>query len=865
MSHPPKLAKYLLQAIASQEHDEAYLGDIEELYLERVERLGIKRARRGYWWEAIKAIPKFLVESIRWRFIMFRNYLKIAFRNLKKYKAYSFINIFGLASGLMCSIFVGIYVFNEISYDTFHDKYDRIYRVYAKARIDNRTLETLGTSAPLARTLKQEYPEILQALRVSDYRDTPSRKAIVRLEEKTFEENNVYAADSNFFDVFTFPLIEGDPHSVLAQPHSVVLTEATAMKYFGSDNPMGKTLTIDGKDCQVTGLAEDVPINSHFHFDFLVSCLTFEWGTGTEWPSSRCLTYVVLGKNQAPEALEAKFPEFVKKYLGEGGEKFQWSYRLQPLKDVHLRSNLGEEFEVNGKIIYVYVFSLIAIFILIIASINFMNLTTAKYTSRMKEVGIRKVVGSTKKQLVKQFLGESILLSFMSLLAALILVKLLFPAYKNIIGLDLNLDFFSSPYVIPTLFGLALLVGLLSGSYPSFFLSSFKPVEILKSRNLPGTRNRSVLLRNWLIIFQFTVSVLLIIGTAVVYKQLHYIQNKDLGFDRDQVLVIKNIHLIEKQKETFKNRLLQHPGILSASVCSAVPSTRYNSWAIVPEGGSADKLTTLRFCVGDIDYFDTLKLELVEGRLFAKEYSTDVNAAVLNQEAVKVLGWENPLGKTFKRGRQTHTVIGVVKDFHFESMHNEVQKLAVVLSSESYEFFRRLVAVRISPQNFSATMGHISSTWDSLSPELPLDFSFLDQDLDDLYRSERKTGNIFLLFVVMAVVIASLGLLGLVAFAINKRTKEIGIRKILGADDLKVMVLLVREFVMLVIAANIIAWPLGWLAANTWLGNFAYRTDVGIEIFLFTACLTLAAAALTIGFQVFKAARRNPVDSLRYE
>lgn len=796
---------------------------------------------------------------------MFINYLKIALRNLKKYKVYSYINIFGLAIGLACSIFVFIYVFNEISYDKFHENYHQIYRVYVKAQIDNRTLETLGTSAPLAQALKDEYPEILQALRVSDYRDSPSRKAVVRLADKTFEENNVYTVDPNFFDVFTFPVIKGDPHIALAQPNSVVITEATSKKYFRSDNPLGKTLIIDGKECQVTGVVENVPVNSHFHFDFLVSSFTFEWGTGTQWMSSRCNTYVLLSKNQAPEALEARFPEFVAKYLGEGGKKFHWSYWLQPLKDVHLHSNLKDEFEVNGNIIYVYVFSIIAIFILIIASINFMNLTTAKYTSRFKEVGVRKIVGSTKEQLIKQFLGESIILSFVSLFIALIVVKLLFPAYRNLIGLNLDLNFFNTPFVIPSLIGLALLVGILSGSYPSFFLSSFKPVEILKARNLPGAKGGSVLLRNWLIVFQFTVSVILIISTVVVYKQLRYIQNTNLGFDQEQVLVIKDIHLLESQKEAFKNKILQYPEIVSASICSAVPSTAFNSWAVIPEGKTADEWTTLRFCVADYDYFNTMGLELVEGRLFSRELSTDTSAAVLNQEAVKVLGWENPIGKKFKRGGSVHTVIGVIKDFHFESMHNKVQKLAIVLSSPSYEFFRRLMAVKISTENFMTTMDHIDSAWNSFSPELPLNFSFLDQDLDSLYRSERRTGHILMLFVFMAVVIASLGLLGLMAFAIHKRTKEIGIRKILGATNLKVVLSLVQEFFMLVMLANIIAWPLGWYAMEKWLENFAYKTTIGIEVLALTACISFTAAIITIGFQVFKAARANPVDSLRYE
>jgi len=801
----------------------------------------------------------------RWANVMFKNYLKVALRNLKKYKVYSFINIFGLATGLACSIFVFIYVFNEINYDKFHEKYDQTYRVFVKAKIDNRILETLGTSAPLAQALKDEYPELLHTTRVSDYRDSPSRMAIVHLADLTFEENNVYTVDPNFFEVFSFPLIQGDPRSVLAHPHSVVLTEAAAHKYFRSDNPLGKTLTIDGQECQVTGLAEDVPVNSHFHFDILVSSRTFEWGTGTEWLSSRCLTYVVLNQNQAPEALEARFPGFVDKYLGEGGKKFHWSYRLQPLKDVHLHSNLRNEFEVNGNILYVYVFSIIALFILIIASINFMNLTTAKYTSRIKEIGVRKVVGSTKDQLIKQFLGESVLLSFISLSAALILVNLLFPAYRSLVGLDLTLSFFNNPYVIPALVGLALLVGILSGSYPAFFLSSFKPAEILKARSLPGVKDRSVLLRNWLIIFQFSVSVLLIIGTVVVYKQLRYIQDKDLGFDQEQVLVLKNIYLLENQKEAFKNQILQHPGIISASICSAVPTTSFNSWAIVPEGETADELTTLRFCVGDHDYFDTLKLELKKGRLFSRELGTDKDGAVLNQEAVNILGWKDPIGKKFKRGRTVHTVIGVVKDFHFESMHQKVQKLAVVLTSPSYEFFRRLMAVKISPKNFMTTLGHIDSAWNSFSAELPLDFSFLDQDLDSLYRSEQKTGSILVLFVFMAVVIASLGLVGLMAFVINRRTKEIGIRKILGANTLKVMASLVREFFMLVLLANIIAWPLGWFAMRKWLENFAYKTNIGIEVFIITAFLSLIAAVVTSGFQVLKAARANPVDSLRYE
>ena len=796
---------------------------------------------------------------------MFKNYLKVALRNLKKYKGYSFINVFGLATGLTFSILAMFYVYNEISYDRFHKKANQIYRVYIKAHIDNRTIETLGTSAPLAKTLKYEYPEILQTLRVSDYRETSSRKAIVLYENKTIEENNAYVADPNFFDVFTFPLIKGNPKTVLEQPNTVLVTEATAKKYFGQNDPLGQILTIDGKECQVTGIAENVPVNSHFHFNFLISSGTYKWGNSTEWLSSTCLTYLILAENHSPESLEAKFPKFVKKHLGSEGEKFHWSYRLQPLKNIHLHSNLEDEFEVNGKITYVYIFSIIAFFILIIASINFTNLTTAKYTSRIKEVGIRKVVGSTKEQLVKQFLAESILLSFISLFTALILVKLMLPAYRNLLGLDLNIHYFSNPYVIPCLAGLALIVGILSGSYPSFFLSSFRPVDILKAGNLSGVKSRSLLLRNWLIIFQFTVSVLLIISTVVVYKQLRYIQNKDLGFDKEHVVVIRNIRLLKNRKEIFKDKLFQHPGISNASICSAAPSTHFNSWSIVPEGKPDDEWTTLRFCVCDYDYFNTLKIKLIEGRFFMKDFSTDKSAAVLNQEAVKELGWRNPLGKKFKRGNNTHTVIGVIKDFHYESMHEKLQKMALILNSPSYKYFERYILVRVSSENMKNTLEFMDKTWNSFSPELPFDFSFLDQDLGNLYRSEERTSKIFLVFVFIAIVIASLGLFGLVAFTINKRTKEIGIRKVLGANILNVVDSLVREFFILIILSNLIAWPVGWYLMNKWLRNFAYKTNIGIEVFLITGSISLLIAIGTIGYQVTKAAGANPIDSLRYE
>ena len=816
-------------------------------------------------WNTLLAGFHYLVLTAKWRIIMFKNYLKVALRNLKKYKGYSFINVFGLATGLTFSILAMFYVYNEISYDRFHKKANQIYRVYIKAHIDNRTIETLGTSAPLAKTLKYEYPEILQTLRVSDYRETSSRKAIVLYENKTIEENNAYVADPNFFDVFTFPLIKGNPKTVLEQPNTVLVTEATAKKYFGQNDPLGQILTIDGKECQVTGIAENVPVNSHFHFNFLISSGTYKWGNSTEWLSSTCLTYLILAENHSPESLEAKFPKFVKKHLGSEGEKFHWSYRLQPLKNIHLHSNLEDEFEVNGKITYVYIFSIIAFFILIIASINFTNLTTAKYTSRIKEVGIRKVVGSTKEQLVKQFLAESILLSFISLFTALILVKLMLPAYRNLLGLDLNIHYFSNPYVIPCLAGLALIVGILSGSYPSFFLSSFRPVDILKAGNLSGVKSRSLLLRNWLIIFQFTVSVLLIISTVVVYKQLRYIQNKDLGFDKEHVVVIRNIRLLKNRKEIFKDKLFQHPGISNASICSAAPSTHFNSWSIVPEGKPDDEWTTLRFCVCDYDYFNTLKIKLIEGRFFMKDFSTDKSAAVLNQEAVKELGWRNPLGKKFKRGNNTHTVIGVIKDFHYESMHEKLQKMALILNSPSYKYFERYILVRVSSENMKNTLEFMDKTWNSFSPELPFDFSFLDQDLGNLYRSEERTSKIFLVFVFIAIVIASLGLFGLVAFTINKRTKEIGIRKVLGANILNVVDSLVREFFILIILSNLIAWPVGWYLMNKWLRNFAYKTNIGIEVFLITGSISLLIAIGTIGYQVTKAAGANPIDSLRYE
>jgi putative ABC transport system permease protein len=803
---------------------------------------------------------------------MIRNYMKIALRNLLKFKAYSFINIAGLAIGIAACMMILLYIKDELSYDRFNEKADQIYRVHTMGKLAGNEINIAVSPPPLGETLVREYPEVVQCTRLM-----PNTTMLIRYKDNVFNEANFFWADSTLFDVFTIPFIKGDPKTALAQPHTVVLTEKLAKKYFGNEDPIDKIMNFeDGTPYTVKGVVKNCPANAHFHYEIFASIASLGLGDTPFWIANNFFTYIVLKKGVPGSQLEAKLPDFVKKYAGpQMRELFGASYddlrktgtryefQMQPLTSIHLNSHLDYELEPNSDIKYIYIFSIIAVFILLIACINFMNLSTARSVIRSKEVGIRKVLGSNKSQLVKQFLAESILLTLISVIAAIALVEIFLPSFNSLAGKELHTSYFNNFLAIPALIAAVLIVGLIAGSYPAFFLSSFKPVTVLKGK-LNGSGGSW--LRSGLVVFQFAISIVLFIGTFVVYGQLKYVQQKSLGFDRDHVLVITRAWALEKQN-TFKNELLNNTHIAGASFTDNIPGRNFGQTVFKPEGTSSPQQYILAVMSTDYDFAKTMKLKLSIGRFFSKENITDSLAVVLNESAVKLLGITDPVGKRIISPGRTaeqnvsYTIVGVLKDFHFESLHQKIRPLGIFLNRGLTAY----LPVRIGAGDVTGSVSFIESQWKKFVPDKPFEYFFMDDDYNKLYQSEQKTGEIFTVFSVLAIFIACLGLFGLAAFTAERRTKEIGIRKVLGASTPGIVILLSREFTKWVLLANLIAWPLAYYFMTNWLQNFAYRIDPGPGIFFLAAVAALFIALITVSFQAIKVAVANPVGALRSE
>lgn len=806
---------------------------------------------------------------------MFKNYLKTAIRNLGRHKGYSFINIVGLASGMACCILILLWVQDELSYDRYHKNADRLYRVVVKGRMSNREINFSTSPAPLAKALMDEFPEVLQATRF-----LRSRNVLVGHREKQFNEGFMIYTDPNFFDMFSIPLIKGDPQKVLSAPNSLVITQEAALKYFGNQDPVGKTLTFNGQtDFRVTGLAANMPSNTHFHSDFFASLASIPDSRSQNWFSNPYHTYIVLKEESSPEEFQAKLPGIITKYMGPIAKKVMgitmqefrssgnaFGYFLQPVTGIHLHSDLEYELEPNGSFVYVCIFSLIALFILVIACINFMNLATARSASRAKEVGVRKVLGSDRWMLIQQFQTESVLLSLLSLALAVGIVVLLQPVFNSLSGKHLDIAAYGGRVLLPGLLAVILLAGILAGSYPAFFLSSFKPISVL--RGIIKTGRKSSGLRNGLVVFQFSISIVMLVGTFVVYHQLDYMRNKRLGFEKEQLLVIQRAGSLEQDKEAFRNEMLQSDGVENLSYSNGIPGRHLGDFTHVAEGASAEDMVRMFLLFADFDYLDTLRMEMIEGRYFLKDRPADRNSVILNETAAVALGMENPVGKRIIRGSlssggsEFFTIIGIVRDFHFESLHRKIRPLAVyLLPAED----ARYASVRIRAENIPRTLAFIANKWNKFVPGKPFEYFFLDDDFDLLYKAEKKVGQLFSAFAVLAVLVACLGLFGLASFTAEQRTKEIGIRKILGAGVPDIVTLLTKEFSRLVLLSNMIAWPIAYFAMNRWLQNFAYRTSIGPWVFLLAASAALFIAMITVSFQALKAATANPAIVLKYE
>ncbi len=812
---------------------------------------------------------------------MIRNYLKIAWRNLRKKKVFSFINIFGLALGLSCFILIGLYVADELSYDRFHENADRIYRIDSEILFGGTQLSMAVSADPMGATLKKDYPQVEQYVRL--YASSGSK--LIKNGDEFINESRVVHADSTLFDVFTLPLIAGNNKTALSSPNTVVITESAAERYFGSaGDAIGQTLQTNDAGTtyyEVTAVIEDLPEQSHFDFDFFFSMENVQYNYGN-FLSHNFHTYVLLRPDTDYREFNQNFTEVIEKYILPQAQQFmqidnmedfqkmgnRLEYSLMPLTDIHLHSSRGVELGVNGNIQYVYLFSLAALFILIIACVNFMNLSTARSAGRAKEVGIRKTLGTRKKTLISQFLIESILMAFIALLLALVICGISLSWFNGISGKEMELAQLLKPaYLIPLLV-LPILVGALAGTYPAFYLSSFKPIAVLQGK-LGGGARKEQHMRSVLVVFQFTISIILIIGTIVIYDQLDYIRNSDVGFDKEQVLTISTAGLSDEARRTFKNEVAGLSTVEAAAFGGYLPvsnssrsDTSFSTDAVMTE----DNGFNMQIWRVDYEYIPFMGIEVLDGRNFSLSRGTDSTALVINEKAVELMGVEDPVGKQlFFRGGpdadpEGYTVIGVVKNFNFASLRQNVGALAFRLGTNSW-----VTAFRIATNDVAGTIGLIEAKFNELAPGMPFNYEFLDEAFDNMYRQEQRVGQVALTFAILAILIACLGLFGLATYIAEQRTKEIGIRKVLGASVANIVRLLSKDFLKLVLIAFVIGSPVAWWAMHSWLEDFAYRVPIGAWIFLATGGAALGIALLTVAFKAVRAALANPVNSLRTE
>ncbi len=808
---------------------------------------------------------------------MIRNYLTVAFRNLRKQKFYSIINILGLSIGLTCFLFIALFVADEFSYDKQSPYTEQIYRMDFSGSVNGNEFITALMSAPAAKTMKADYPEVVDAFR---FRSTGNWFVKRKGQELTFKEENAIYADPNFFTFWGQDLIYGDPETCLDRPKTLVLDETTAKKIFGNENPVGQMVVLDGtEDYEVTGVYKDFSANNHFHFSMMLTMLDRDEAKMSMWMSFNFNTYLKLKEGTSPQALEAKFPDLIDSKIGPEIKQFmnlsmdqfeaQGDYAglfLVPLADIHLYSDKLGELEANGDIKYVYIFSAIGLFILILACINFMNLATARSANRAKEVGIRKVMGAFRSQLIRQFISEAMLISFISTIVAFALAAFLLTYFNDLAGKEISMSQLFSKDFIGIMTIIMIVVGLLSGSYPAFYLSKFRPAETLKGKLNLGFKSGSI--RSVLVVLQFTVSIIMIVGTAIVFNQLSYIQNKKLGFDKDQIIMINDAWILRDNVQAFKNEALRDSRIQSATVASFLPVGTSNNNNVYYPGKNVNTSEThiLSNHYIDYDYLNTLDMEIIEGRAFAKDYPTDSTAAILNQSAanqmnVKVNDYISTHGgDQDSMYAENYKVIGIVKDFHYESLRQNISPLVFHIGKRT-----GYVALKMETSETEATIKYLTQLWDELAPGQPFSYSFMNERFDRIYASEQKVGRIFGVFAFLAIFIACLGLFGLASFTAEQKRKEIGIRKVLGASVAHLVNKLSFSFIRLVVISFLIASPISYFAMKAWLDDFVYRTSINVWVFLVAGLSACFIAWLTMSIQSWKAARANPVSSLRNE
>ncbi len=807
---------------------------------------------------------------------MFHNFLKLTLRHMIRQRSYIFINVIGLATGLACSILIALYVIHELSFDQFNEHRNEIYRMLCLGRIGDSELNGAWTCYPLGPTLTSELPEVLSFVRFEKWGET-----IVKHKGRSFVEDGIMTADSTFFEIFSIPLITGDPKTVLSSPRTVVLTQSATEKYFGKEDPIGKMLKIgtDSVLYAVTGVMENVPENAHFEFNMLISFVTNENANDGFWVSNNPDTYILVDQGVDPDKLQEKISKIVlrnagsqiESVLGITMEDFanagnSYGYFIQPLLDIHLDTYIDHSHKPSVDKKNIFIFTLIAVLILVIAGINYMNLSTARSAGRAKEVGIRKVVGSTRRSLIKQFLFESMVLTLISLIVGILIVELLNDVFNNLIHIQLGVDYLAW-YTIPGLIILAIFMGFLSGTYPAFFLASFRPVAVLSGSLQRGTK--SGILRSILVVFQMTISIFIISGTLIVYSQVRYMTNKDLGFDKKNLLVVRRPSALGEQQETFMDEVEKLPGVVNISHSTATPGHTNNYNAHWIEGQPTENSYLMQTFRVDEKFAETYGIEVVEGRFFSENFATDSAACLINESAVNQFGWKAPYDFRILRPSSNEgdfelfNIVGVIKDFHFHNLHDRILPAIFFLKSEDTRW--GYISIRLSGENMKQTVSQIETLWREFSDNDPMLSFFMDEDFDNQYQEDRRTGVLALIFSVLAILIASLGLFGLASFTAEQRTKEIGIRKVNGASASIIVGLLSKENIILVGISTLIAWPAAYFVMKVWLQNFYFRVPWSPLPYLLSLGIVLVVAWLSVSYQAVKASRINPAEALKYE
>ncbi|MEE8603917.1 MAG: ABC transporter permease, partial [Candidatus Aminicenantaceae bacterium] len=816
----PLIPTLILKLFLRGEDFSEFSGDIDEIYRHKVSCGSKRRAKFWYWLRILESIPGIVMDKIYWRTVMFKNYLKIALRNFQRHKGYSFINIAGFAIGMAVCLLILIYVRHELSYDKYHKDGDRVFRIAQDIQTQTSNRIFAPISPMVALTLKAEFPQVEYAARA-----LTTSPRLVKREETLFYEDRFMYADQELFDVLTIPLILGNPQEALTRPQTLVISERIAQKYFGKDNPLGKILNINQQDFEITGVAVNSPENTHMKYDLIASMETLaDLSEMTNWYSTMFYTYLKVRPNVNMEEFFQQVAHLADKYVEErlAPRGISYNYFLQSLSGIHLHSPIRYDVEPPGNPIYVYIFSFVGLFILLIACLNFMNLATARSSNRAKEVGLRKVVGAQRLQLVSQFLGESLMVSLLSLGLAMLIVKLTIPFVTRMTGITLSFSQLLTPWVLIPLIAGSILVGLAAGVYPAFVLSAFRPVSTLKGILRSGSRGFTM--RTILVVVQFAISIVLIFGTMIMYKQFHFMKNQHLGFEKEQQLILplRGGISITENYESVKDYFSRHPSITSAAVSSSVPGRPLSSFSIRIVGEDDERSQDMFHMFFDHDFVPNYGIEMVAGRAFQKEMSTDIRGAFLiNKAAVKAFGWRNPedaLGKHLQTGfgGRINPIIGVAKNFHYRGLQSEVEPLVMEFQPDIF----RYITLSIEISNLKETLAFVESQWKTMFSGNPYESFFLDTDFEQQYRSDEQVGRIFGIFTVLGLFIACLGLLGLASFTAESRTKEIGIRKVLGASVTGIVFMLSKQFTKWVLLANVIAWPVAYYIMSRWLKNF---------------------------------------------